>query len=137
MTTIIGAAPSVIDTHVRLLEEATGVSLLERAPRGLRLTLTPAGKILPAPPAQDAAGMPAGRPRVPPPFDRDDEACCRRKRKHRDPEQVRYRRVVPSAIPTCRPIRDAAFRRDVLALARRERHGLLPAGVVLFPSAPG
>ncbi|WP_155635653.1 LysR family transcriptional regulator [Burkholderia cepacia] len=137
MTTIIGAAPSAIDTHVRLLEEATGVSLLERAPRGLRLTLTPAGKILPAPPAKDAAGMPAGRPRVPPPFDRDDEARCRRKRKHRAPEQVRYRRVVPSAIPTCRPIRDAAFRRDVLALARRERRGLLPAGVVHFPSAPG
>ncbi|NTX44085.1 hypothetical protein HT749_11795 [Burkholderia cepacia] len=136
MTTIIGAAP-VIDTHVRLLEEAIDVSLLERAPRGLRLTLTPAGKILPAPPAQDAAGMPAGRPRVPPPFDRDDEARCRRKRKHRDPEQVRYRRVVPSAIPTCRPIRDAAFRRDVLALARRERRGMRPAGVVLFPSAPG
>ncbi|WP_175830187.1 hypothetical protein [Burkholderia cepacia] len=136
MTTIIGAAPSVIDTHVRLLEEATGESSLERMLR-LTLTLTPAGKILPAPPAQDAAGMPAGRPRVPPPFDRDDEARCRRKRKHRDPEQVRYRRLVPSAIPTCRPIRDAAFRRDVLALARRERHGLLPAGVVLFPSAPG
>ncbi|WP_175863263.1 hypothetical protein [Burkholderia cepacia] len=134
MTTIIGAAPSVIDTHVRLLEQAIGESSLERV---LRLTLTPAGKILPAPPAQDAAGMPAGRPRVPPPFDRDDEARCRRKRKHRDPEQVRYRRLVPSAIPTCRPIHDAAFRRDVLALARRERHGLPPAGVVLFPSAPG
>ncbi|MGI0508460.1 helix-turn-helix domain-containing protein [Burkholderia cepacia] len=135
MTTIIGAAPSVIDTHVRLLEEATGVSLLERAPRGLRLTS--AGKILPAPPAQDAAGMPAGRPRVPPPFDRDDEARCRRKRKHRDPEQVRYHRVVPSEIPIFRPIRDSAFRRDVLALSRRERRGLLPAGVVHFPSAPG
>ncbi|WP_124840417.1 LysR family transcriptional regulator [Burkholderia cepacia] len=134
MTTIIGAAPSAIDTHVRLLEQAIGVSLLERAPR---LTLTPAGKILPAPPAQDAAGMPAGRPRVPPPFDRDDEARCRRKRKHRDPEQVRYLRVVPSEIPIFRSIRDSAFRRDVLALARRERHGLLPAGVVLFPSAPG
>ncbi|MDN7912591.1 hypothetical protein [Burkholderia cepacia] len=134
MTTIIGAAPSAIDTHVRLLEEAIGESSLERV---LRLTLTPAGKILPAPPAQDAAGMPAGRPRVPPPFDRDDEARCRRKRKHRDPEQVRYHRVIPSEIPICRPIRDSAFRRDVLALARRERHGLLPAGVVLFPSAPG
>ncbi|WP_124531989.1 hypothetical protein [Burkholderia cepacia] len=134
MTTIIGAAPSAIDTHVRLLEEAIGVSSLERV---LRLTLTPAGKILPAPSAQDAAGMPAGRPRVPPPFDRDDEARCRRKRKHRDPEQVRYHRVVPSEIPIFRSIRDSAFRRDVLALARRERHGLLPAGVVLFPSAPG
>ncbi len=134
MTTIIGAAPSAIDTHVRLLEEAIGESSLERA---LRLTLTPAGKILPAPPAQDAAGMPAGRTRVPPPFDRDDEARCRRKRKHRDPEQVRYHRVVPSEIPIFRSIRDFAFRRDVLALARRERHGLLPAGVVLFPSAPG
>ncbi|MBJ9750107.1 hypothetical protein [Burkholderia cepacia] len=119
---------------MRLLEEAIGVSSLERV---LRLTLTPAGKILRAPPAQDAAGMPAGRPRVPPPFDRDDEARCRRKRKHRDPEQVRYHRVVPSEIPIFRPIRDSAFRRDVLALARRERHGLLPAGVVLFPSAPG
>ncbi|NLA17120.1 hypothetical protein GPU89_05985 [Burkholderia cepacia] len=63
MTTIIGAAPSAVDTHVRLLEEAIGVSSLERV---LRLTLAPAGKILPAPPAQDAAGMPAGRPRVPP-----------------------------------------------------------------------
>ncbi|KWH41863.1 hypothetical protein WM00_38270 [Burkholderia cepacia] len=134
MTTIIGAAPSVIDTHVRLLEQEIGESSLERV---LRLTLTPAGKILPAPPAQDAAGMPAGRPRVPPPFDRDDEARCRRKRKHRDPEQVRYHRVVPSEIPIFRPIRDSAFRRDVLALARRERRGLLPAGVVLFPSAPG
>ncbi|WP_322072341.1 hypothetical protein [Burkholderia cepacia] len=126
--------PSAVDTHVRLLEEAIGESSLERV---LRLTLTPAGKILPAPPAQDAAGMPAGRPRVPPPFDRDDEARCRRKRKHRDPEQVRYLRVVPSEIPIFRSIRDSAFRRDVLALARRERHGLLPAGVVLFPSAPG
>ncbi|WP_155648038.1 hypothetical protein [Burkholderia cepacia] len=134
MTTIIGAAPSAIDTHVRLLEEAIGESSLERAPR---LTLTPAGKIPRAPPVQDAAGMPAGRTRVPPPFDRDDEARCRRKRKHRDPEQVRYHRVVPSEIPIFRPIRDSAFRRDVLALARRERHGLLPAGVVLFPSAPG
>ncbi|WP_404824796.1 LysR family transcriptional regulator [Burkholderia cepacia] len=47
MTTIIGAAPSAIDTHVRLLEQAIGVSLLERAPR---LTLTPAGKIPRAPP---------------------------------------------------------------------------------------
>ncbi|WP_166741995.1 hypothetical protein [Burkholderia cepacia] len=119
---------------MRLLEEAIGESSLERV---LRLTLTPAGKILPAPPAQDAAGMPAGRPRVPPPFDRDDEARCRRKRKHRDPEQVRYHRVAPSEIPIFRPIRDSAFRRDVLALARRERRGLLPADVVLFPSAPG
>ncbi|MGN8190230.1 hypothetical protein ACTJLD_30030 [Burkholderia sp. 22088] len=119
---------------MRLLEEAIGESSLERV---LRLTLTPAGKILPASPAQDAAGMPAGRLRVPPPFDRDDEARCRRKRKHRDPEQVRYHRVVPSEVPIFRPIRDSAFRRDVLALARRERHGLLPAGVVLFPSAPG
>ncbi|MDW9250145.1 LysR family transcriptional regulator [Burkholderia cepacia] len=42
MTTIIGAAPSAIDTHLRLLEEATGVSLLERAARGLR----PAGVVL-------------------------------------------------------------------------------------------
>ncbi|WP_269139816.1 hypothetical protein [Burkholderia cepacia] len=40
MTTIIGAAPSAIDTHVRLLEEAIGESSLERV---LRLTLTPAG----------------------------------------------------------------------------------------------
>lgn len=47
MTTIIGAAPSAIDTHVRLLEQAIGESSLERA---LRLTLAPAGKILPAPP---------------------------------------------------------------------------------------
>ncbi|MDN7635383.1 hypothetical protein [Burkholderia cepacia] len=46
MTTIIGAAPSAVDTHVRLLEEAIGESSLERV---LRLTMTPAGKILPAP----------------------------------------------------------------------------------------
>ncbi|WP_272546827.1 hypothetical protein PPH94_024340 [Burkholderia cepacia] len=47
MTTIIGAVPSVIDTHAWLLEQAIGESSLERV---LRLTLTPAGKILPAPP---------------------------------------------------------------------------------------